>query len=267
MAFSLLPREDQYFEFFSQMTEKIREAADILVEMVNGPYENFDASSKRIKSVEHECDEITHNITIKLNKSFITPFDREDIYTLSVALDDICDYIDATARAMVMYDIHDADVYVQQLAAIMQKLAGEINSAMPDYVVNRVGEALNSLRKAVNGSRILILGLAYKPNVDDDRESPSYRLLEKLKEQGAEMAYHDPYVPVIRLTREHPHWAGAESVTWNRETISSFDVVVIATAHACLDYAELAEWAPCIVDTRNAMAGVKGVASGKVWKA
>ena len=147
------------------------------------------------------------------------------------------------------------------------ELAGEINSAMPDYVVNRVGEALNSLRKAVNGSRILILGLAYKPNVDDDRESPSYRLLEKLKEQGAEMAYHDPYVPVIRLTREHPHWAGAESVTWNRETISSFDVVVIATAHACLDYAELAEWAPCIVDTRNAMAGVKGVASGKVWKA
>ena len=147
------------------------------------------------------------------------------------------------------------------------ELAGEINSAMPDYVVNRVGEALNSHRKAVNGSRILILGLAYKPNVDDDRESPSYRLLEKLKEQGAEMAYHDPYVPVIRLTREHPHWAGAESVTWNRETISSFDVVVIATAHACLDYAELAEWAPCIVDTRNAMAEVKGVASGKVWKA
>lgn len=130
MAFSLLPREDQYFEFFSQMTEKIREAADILVDMVNGPYENYDASSKRIKSVEHECDEITHNITIKLNKSFITPFDREDIYTLSVALDDICDYIDATARAMVMYDIHDADVYVQQLAAIMQKLAGEINSAV-----------------------------------------------------------------------------------------------------------------------------------------
>jgi len=130
MAFSLLPREDQYFEMFSQMTEKIREASDILVDMVNGPYENYDISSKRIKSVEHECDEITHNITIKLNKSFITPFDREDIYTLSVALDDVCDYIDATARAMVMYDIHEADVYVQQLAVIMQKLAGEINSAV-----------------------------------------------------------------------------------------------------------------------------------------
>ena len=130
MAFSLLPREDQYFEMFSQMTEKIREASDILVDMVNGPYENYDSSSKRIKSVEHECDEITHNITIKLNKSFITPFDREDIYMLSVALDDVCDYIDATARAMVMYDIREADVYVQQLAVIMQKLAGEINSAV-----------------------------------------------------------------------------------------------------------------------------------------
>ncbi len=130
MAFSFLPKEDQYFELFSQMTEKIREAADILVEMVSGPYENFDASSKRIKSVEHECDEITHNITIKLNKSFITPFDREDIYTLSVALDDVCDYIDATARAMVMYDIHEADEYLQQLALIMQKQSNEINMAV-----------------------------------------------------------------------------------------------------------------------------------------
>ena len=130
MAFSFLPKEDQYFALFSQMTEKIREASDILVDMVNGPYENFDASSKRIKSVEHECDEITHSITTKLNKSFITPFDREDIYTLSVALDDVCDYIDATARAMVMYDIHEADQYLQQLAHIMQKQANEINLAV-----------------------------------------------------------------------------------------------------------------------------------------
>ena len=130
MAFSFLPKEDQYFALFSQMTEKIREASDILVDMVNGPYENFDASSKRIKSVEHECDEITHSITTKLNKSFITPFDREDIYTLSVALDDDCDYIDATARAMVMYDIHEADQYLQQLAHIMQKQANEINLAV-----------------------------------------------------------------------------------------------------------------------------------------
>jgi len=146
------------------------------------------------------------------------------------------------------------------------ELAGEINTAMPDYVINRVAEALNARRKALNGSRVLVLGLAYKPNVDDDRESPSYRLLEKLKERGAETAYHDPYVPVIRLTREHPQWAGVASVVWTREVISAFDVVVIATAHTLVNYQELAEWASCIVDTRNAMATVS-VVPGKVWKA
>jgi len=146
------------------------------------------------------------------------------------------------------------------------ELAGEINTSMPDYVVNRVGEALNARRKPLMGSKILILGLAYKPNVDDDRESPSYRLLEKLRERGANAAYHDPYVPVIRPTREHAHWAGTESVRWDRDTIASFDAVVIATAHAAVNYKELAEWADCIVDTRNAMANLN-VPDGKVWKA
>lgn len=129
MAFSFLPKEDHYFALFLQITAKIQEAAALLVEMMNGPDENFDALSKKIKSVEHECDEITHRVTTKLNKSFITPFDREDIYTLSVALDDVCDYIDAAARAVVMYDIHDTDEFAQQLADIIQKLALEINNA------------------------------------------------------------------------------------------------------------------------------------------
>lgn len=130
MAFSLLPREDSYFVSFSQMSEKIIEAAGILVEMTTGAYETYDAASKRIKSVEHECDEITHNITTRLNKSFITPFDREDIYTLAVSLDDVCDYIDAGSRAMVMYDIHDLNEYIKQFAVIIQKLANAIHSAV-----------------------------------------------------------------------------------------------------------------------------------------
>lgn len=146
------------------------------------------------------------------------------------------------------------------------ELAGEINTAMPHYVVSRVAEALNARRKSVNGSRILVLGLAYKANVDDDRESPSYHLLDMLKQQGAEVAYYDPHVPVIRMTREHPHWAGTKSVAWNRETISSFDLALISTAHKAVNYQQLAEWSPCIVDTRNAMAGLV-VASGQVWKA
>ncbi len=130
MAFSFLPKEDQYFALFSQMTAKIQEAAGILVEMMQGPDENYAALSKKIKSVEHECDELTHSVTTKLNKSFITPFDREDIYTLSVALDDVCDYIDAAARAVVMYNIHEADEFAQELAVIIQKLADEIHSAV-----------------------------------------------------------------------------------------------------------------------------------------
>lgn len=130
MAFSFLPKEDHYFALFSQMTVKIQEAAGLLVELLQGSDENFDTLSKKIKSVEHECDEITHSVTTKLNKSFITPFDREDIYTLSVALDDVCDYIDAAARAVVMYNIHESDPFAVELAVVLQKQAVEIHGAV-----------------------------------------------------------------------------------------------------------------------------------------
>jgi predicted phosphate transport protein (TIGR00153 family) len=130
MAFSFLPKEDQYFVLFAQMTAKIQEAAALLVELLKGSDENFDSLSKKIKSVEHECDEISHSITTKLNRSFITPFDREDIYTLSVALDDVCDYIDAAARAIVMYNIHESDPFAVELAVVLQKQADEIHGAV-----------------------------------------------------------------------------------------------------------------------------------------
>jgi UDP-N-acetyl-D-glucosamine dehydrogenase len=115
------------------------------------------------------------------------------------------------------------------------ELAGEINTSMPMYVINRTAEALNAQRKAVNGSRVLIVGLAYKPNVDDERESPSYTLMELLKERGAEVAYYD-------------------------------DAAIIATNHQAVNYQELADWSPCIVDTRSAMSGLK-TKPGQVWKA
>jgi UDP-N-acetyl-D-glucosamine dehydrogenase len=146
------------------------------------------------------------------------------------------------------------------------ELAGEVNTAMPMYVVNRTAEALNANRKPVNGSRVLVVGLAYKPNVDDERESPSYILMELLKSRGAEVAYYDPYVPVIRPTREHAHWTGIRSVSWSRETVQNFDAVIIATNHQAVSYQELADWSPCIVDTRNAMAGIK-TKPEQVWKA
>jgi UDP-N-acetyl-D-glucosamine dehydrogenase len=146
------------------------------------------------------------------------------------------------------------------------ELAGEINTAMPESVVRRVADALNTRNKAVKGSRVLILGLAYKPNVDDERESPSYVLMDLLSERGAELEYYDPYVPVIKPTREHSHWTGKKSVEWDRATIESFDLVLIATNHSCVNYQDLADWAQCIVDTRNAMSGTH-VRPGKVWKA
>ena len=146
------------------------------------------------------------------------------------------------------------------------ELAGEINTAMPEYVVHRVAEALNNESKAVKGSRILVIGLAYKADVDDERESPSYVLMDLLKDRGAQVAYYDPYVTVIKPTREHAHWQGTNSVTWDRETIQSFDLTLIATKHSNVNYHELAEWSRCIVDTRNAMNGIP-TDSTRVWKA
>ncbi len=146
------------------------------------------------------------------------------------------------------------------------ELAGEINTAMPNHVLSRVGEALNSHRKALNGSRVLLVGLAYKPDVDDMRESPTFVLMDLLKQHGAEVAYFDPHVPVIRPTREHGHWTGLESVAWDRKTVAKFDAVVICTSHRAVNYQELAAWAECIVDSRNAMGGV-ATKQGQVWKA
>jgi UDP-N-acetyl-D-glucosamine dehydrogenase len=146
------------------------------------------------------------------------------------------------------------------------ELAGEVNTSMPAYVVHRVADALNDRQKAIKGSSILVLGLAYKPNVDDERESPSYVLMEMLQQRGAKVSYYDPYVPVIRPTREHAHWTGTKSVTWDKETITSFDLVLIATNHASVNYQQLANWTECIVDTRNAMAAITTLPN-QVWKA
>ncbi|MDB4794718.1 nucleotide sugar dehydrogenase [bacterium] len=140
------------------------------------------------------------------------------------------------------------------LSARFIELAGEVNTAMPKYVVDQVVAALNTKEMSVNDSRILIVGLAYKPNVDDDRESPSYRLMDLLKTQGAEVAYYDPHVPVIRPNREYANWADLKSIEWNEVSVREFDLAVILTAHDGVDYDQLAEWAPIVVDTRNAMA-------------
>ncbi len=130
MAFSLLPREDEYFAFFSQMSAKIQDAAQLLVKMLDSKSSEFEDFYLKIKDTEHDCDELTHKITTKLNKSFITPFDREDIYTLSVALDDVCDYIDAAARAVLIYDIQEVNDRAKSLADTMYRLSVEVHGAV-----------------------------------------------------------------------------------------------------------------------------------------
>jgi predicted phosphate transport protein (TIGR00153 family) len=112
------------------MTGKVQDAANALVEMLHDKRETFESYVKRIKNDEHECDELTHKVTTKLNKSFITPFDREDIFTLCVALDDVCDYIDAGARAIRMYDIHEITDHARHLAKVIQSLAMEMHAAI-----------------------------------------------------------------------------------------------------------------------------------------
>jgi len=147
------------------------------------------------------------------------------------------------------------------------ELAGEVNAAMPDYVVSRLIEALNSQRKSLNGSKVLLVGLAYKADVDDIRESPTFVLLDKLHGLGSELSYYDPYVPVIGPTREHVNWQGMRSVVWNEETLRGFDAAVIVTAHRAVDYAQLAAWCDCIVDTRNILNSSAADAGQRVWKA
>ena len=139
------------------------------------------------------------------------------------------------------------------LATRFIELAGEVNEAMPAQVVRRVAEVLNTLRKPLNGSRVIVVGLAYKPDVDDIRETPSFHLMNLLRSQGADVAYYDPLVPTIPVTRENAAWAGLDSVSFAAEAFAAADIVVIATAHSGVDYRALLEWSPAIVDTRNAI--------------
>jgi UDP-N-acetyl-D-glucosamine dehydrogenase len=135
------------------------------------------------------------------------------------------------------------------------ELAGEINTSMPAYVMKHVSDALSSDDKPLKGSRILLLGIAYKANVDDDRESPAYVLWRLLEDQGATVDYHDPHVPVIRPSREHSRFAGRKNIELNETRVSQYDLILVTTKHDAVDYAMIARNANLIVDTRNAFKG------------
>ncbi len=133
------------------------------------------------------------------------------------------------------------------------ELAGEVNSSMPEYVLNKIVSALNSHKKAINGSHILMLGIAYKKNIDDMRESPSVEIMQLVQDCGAEIHYSDPYVPVFPRMRRYSF--EMKSIDVNNENIKDYDCVVIGTDHADFDYEMIRKNAKLIVDTRGMYRG------------
>ncbi len=143
--FNLLPKEEQYFDLFHQMTLYICDASRELKAMLADNGANFQEYSQRIKGLEHACDELTHTISTKLNKSFITPFDREDIYTMSGALDDIVDLIDDAARAVVIFDVQEVKEYARAFAVVIERMAEQLREIVstlqkPKNVTQRLVE-------------------------------------------------------------------------------------------------------------------------------
>jgi UDP-N-acetyl-D-glucosamine dehydrogenase len=147
------------------------------------------------------------------------------------------------------------------------ELAGQINSSMPQRVIDKLALAIDARRgKGLNGTRVLVMGVAYKKNVDDTRESPALRLIEMLEARGAVVDYYDPHVPVIPATREHKSLSGRRSRGWLPTELGEYDVVLIVTDHDEVDYAEVARRAQLVIDTRDACRRA-GVAAAHVIRA
>jgi len=147
------------------------------------------------------------------------------------------------------------------------ELAGEINSDMPRRVVSRLAEALDQHSgRALSRSRVLVIGLAYKKNVPDIRESPSLKLIELIEERGAEAAFHDPHIGEIPKTRAYGVLMGRRSIAIDEASVRGFDAVLVSTDHDGIDYASLARWSPLIIDTRNVF-GRSGIKSPHIFKA
>ncbi len=149
-----------------------------------------------------------------------------------------------------------------ELSTRFIELAGEINTGMPLYVVQRTAEALNQRKKPLNGSKVLILGLSYKRDIDDSRESPAFKVIELLRERGAEVSYHDPHVPSSPKKRDYE--LHMDSIDLTADALAAYDAVVIVTDHRAVDYDLVVRHAPLVIDTRNACATVDGNKSNVV---
>jgi UDP-N-acetyl-D-glucosamine dehydrogenase len=148
------------------------------------------------------------------------------------------------------------------------ELAGDVVTRLPKQVIEHLAEAMSSkLQKSVAGSRILVVGLAYKKNVDDMRESPSLHLIHLLRERLATVDYHDPHIPRVPVTRDHPEFAGMESVPLTEAALKKYDCVLISTDHDAVDYTLLARHSKLVIDTRNATARIPEDLKARVVKA
>ena len=137
------------------------------------------------------------------------------------------------------------------------QLAGEINVSMPYYVIDKTMEALNKNKKSLNGSRILVIGVAYKKDIDDDRESPGYAIMKMLLEKGAIVSYNDPWIPKLTATRKYDFQMTSTPI--NPEVLAEMDAVIIVTDHSDYDFAEIVRHSNLVIDTRNATKGIKSV--------
>ena len=148
------------------------------------------------------------------------------------------------------------------VSAPLIELAGKVNVSMPDYVIQKISFALGQSGKSITGSNILLLGLAYKKNVDDDRESVTFKIMEMLEKQGAKTDYNDPYIPIIKPRREYKQFIGKKSIAL--EQLSFYDLTIILTDHSTYDYGYVVKNSKLVVDTRNACDNIK---SEKIIKA
>ncbi len=138
------------------------------------------------------------------------------------------------------------------------ELAGEVNTSMPFYVIRKLTEALDSrFQKSLKGSRVLIVGIAYKKNVDDARESPSFLIMDHLKTRGVHLDYYDPYIPEIMPIREHPGLVGMRTIAFEKAQMEDYDAALIVTDHDNINYATIVNHVPLVIDSRNATRGIR----------
>jgi hypothetical protein len=225
----------------------------------------LDLLSLRSAAASIACKHAGRLTTVPVKSIEIEPTERP-VAVYSVEVEDTHTF--ATSYGIYVHNCIPLDPHYLSWKARMHgfearfiSLAEEVNSRMPEHVVSLVTEGLNRQRKAVNGSHVLILGVAYKREIDDVRESPALAIIEKLQKLGAEVSYHDPYIAEIRLEGEGERMHGVELTA---EAVASSDCIVIVTDHRKIDYGWVAEHATLLVDTRNATRNIDGKFAEKI---